>query len=61
MPMYREVLLRATKAAAAELGVCDFYLKLFENKPLRQCRPPSVRPIKARAYDISIPKKMYEM
>ena len=57
--MCREVPLRATEAVEAELGVCDFYLKLFENILLCQCRPPSVRPIRVRAYNIIIFKKMY--
>ena len=54
MLMCREVPLRATEAVAAELGVCGFYLKLlFENKLVCQCHPPSVHPIRARAYNMT--------
>ena len=60
--MCREGPLRATEAAAAELGVCGiFYLKLFENTLLYCASPPSVRPIRARAYSINTPKKMYKI
>ena len=48
--MRREVPLRATEAVAAELGVCSFYSKLFENELLCQCRPPPVRSIRARVF-----------
>ena len=52
--MCREIPLRATEAVAAELGVCGFYLKLlFENKLVCQCHPPSVHPIRARAYNMN--------
>ena len=39
MLMCREVPLRATGAAAAELGVCGFYLKLFENNRCANVAP----------------------
>ena len=53
--------MRATEAVSAELGVCGFYLQLFENKLLSCARQPSVRPIRARAYSIDSPKNMYQI
>ena len=39
------------------LGVCGFYLKLFQNTLLCQCGSPSVRPIRAPAYYINTPRR----
>ena len=61
MLICRKVLVRTTEAVAAELGVCGFYLKLFENKLLCKFGPPSIRPIRARIYNINIPNKMFKI
>ena len=45
MVICSEVPLRATQAVIAELFVCLFHLKLYENILMFQSRPPSVRPI----------------
>ena len=37
--MCREVALRTAKAVVAELGVCGFYSKLFENRLLSNVAP----------------------
>ena len=58
--MWREVPLRATEAAAAELGVCGFYLKLFDDALLYCASPPSVHSIRARKYRMDTPKKVYK-
>ena len=59
--MSRKVPLHTTEAAAAELGARGFYLKLFENTLLYCASPSSVRPIRARAYNINTPKKIYKI
>ena len=59
--MCREAPLRATEAAAAELDVCGFYLKLSENTLLYCASSSSVRLIRAHAHSINNPKKTYKI